>query len=245
MSSTHSFATIASIALAFTANACIAPPPQGKPGEANPQATEDSLKTCDANGLIDDAEDNNNQLATVGERGGYWYTFVDKAGSTVTPTAGDQGGTFTMQEGGANGSRYAANVKGKIGTGETVYAAMAFNFVDPKGEYDASRYAGITFFAKHAQGSTAKLRVKVPDVQTDPAGKRCSECFNDFGFDLDLSPDWTRYVLPFSKMRQMEGWGAPRPSHIDPSQIYGVQFQVNQKGADYDISVDDIAFVCR
>jgi endoglucanase len=224
------------------ASACIAP--QEKT-QSDAKQVEESLKSCDASGLIDDGEDNDNQTANVGNRGGYWYTFVDKAGSTVSPTAGDQGGTFTMQAGGANGSRYAANVKGQLAKGETVYAAMAFNFVDPKGTYDASRYAGITFFGKRGQGSSARLRVKVPDAQTDPAGGTCSECFNDFGFDLELGTEWTRYVLPFSKMRQMEGWGAPRPSHIDPSKIYGVQFQVNEKGAAYDVSVDDVAFICR
>lgn len=222
--------------------ACIAPPPRGKTGES---ASAEALKSCDASGLIDDGEDNNNQTANVGSRGGYWYTFVDKAGSTVTPTAGEQGGSFEMVSGGANGSQFAANMKGKVGNGETVYAGMGFNFVDPKGTYDASRYGGITFFAKRAQGSTAKLRVKVPDNQTDPDGKLCSECFNDFGFDLELGTEWTRYVLPFSKMSQMPGWGAPRPSHIDAAKLYGVQFQVNEKGANYDVSVDDVAFLCR
>jgi len=223
------------------ASACIAPPD----GKTETTSVEPTVTSCDASGLIDDAEDNDNQTANAGNRGGYWYTYVDKAGSSVSPTAGDQGGTFSMVEGGSNGSRYAANVKGEIGKADTVYAGMAFNFVDPKGAYDASRYAGITFFAKRAQGSTAKLRVKVPDAQTDPTGGTCSECFNDFGFDLELGTEWTRYVLPFEKMRQMEGWGAPRPSRIDPSKIYGVQFQIGEKGASYDISVDDVAFVCR
>ncbi len=232
------------LSLALLANACFGPPPKGATHGAG-GADENALVSCGPTGVIDDAEDNNNQISPAGDRGGYWYTFVDKEGSTVSPTAGDQGGTFTMVDGGANNSGHAANVKGKLGTADVVYAAMAFNFMDPKGAYDASKFAGITFFAKRGANSTGKVRVKVPDTKTDPAGGVCSECFNDFGFELDLTPEWQRYVIPFDKMRQMEGWGAPHPSHIDASKIYGVQFQVNAKGADYDIFVDDIAFVCR
>ena len=47
---------------------------------------------------IDDFEDNNNQNHVVDGRGGYWYTYVDKVGSTVWPEAGEAGGTFTPSE---------------------------------------------------------------------------------------------------------------------------------------------------
>ncbi|MBV9950250.1 MAG: hypothetical protein JOZ69_25640, partial [Myxococcales bacterium] len=86
------------------------------------------------------------------------------------------------------------------------------------------------------------VRLKVPDVATDPDGKVCTECFNDFGSDLTLSTEWKQYVIPFSDMSQMEGWGAPHPKGIDKSKIYGMQWQVNSPGADYDIWVDDVQF---
>jgi len=40
---------------------------------------------------------------------------------------------------------------------------MGLNFLDPKEPYDASKYDGITFFAKRAASSTGKLVVKMPD----------------------------------------------------------------------------------
>ena len=103
----------------------------------------------------------------------------------------------------------------------------------------------MTFFAKRGAGSTGKVRLKVPDGNTDPEGGVCSECFNDFGEDLNLGEQWQRFVFPFRDMKQMEGWGAPRKAHIDPSKLFGLQWQVNTQGADYDIFVDNVAFVCK
>ena len=217
---------------------CVAPGAQVSSGGSA------ALKACGPDGVIDDFEDNNNQNAVVDGRGGYWYTFVDDVGSTVWPEAGKAGGTFTPSEGG-NNSKFAGEVKGKIGTAAIVFGALGMNFVDPKGQFDASKYEGLTFFAKRGPNSTNKVRLKVPDMNTDQEGGICSECFNDFGADLTLTEQWQRFVLPFKDMKQMDGWGAPRKPHIDPSKIYGMQWQVNVPGADYDISIDDVAFICK
>ena len=58
------------------------------------------FKECSAEGLIDDGEDGNNQNNNADNRGGYWYTFRDKKGTTIEPVAGEDGGTFAMSEGG-------------------------------------------------------------------------------------------------------------------------------------------------
>jgi endoglucanase len=216
--------------------------PAAGPGAA--KSKEGALKSCGPEALIDDFEDNNNQVQVVEGRGGYMYTFVDKTGSTVWPEAGDNGGTFTPSPGGNNGSKFAANFKGQLGTAEVVFGAMGINFQDPKGPYDATKYAGIMFYAKRGADSVAKVRVKIPDKNTDPEGGVCSECFNDFGVNLNLTEQWTRYVLPFKDMKQMEGWGAPHKPHIDASTITAIQFQANTQGAAYDMWIDDVAFVC-
>lgn len=202
---------------------------------------EQAAAECGPEGLIDDGEDNNNQALVQGGRSGYWYTFVDESGSTVEPAAGRLGGTFTMSEGGANGSAYAARFWGTVGSGAELYAGMGMNLVDPKDAYDASAYGGISFLAKKGPG-TGSVRLKVPDVNTDPDGKVCKQCYNDFGVTLELTETWTRYVVPFSVMRQDAGWGSPTPGSITRSKIYGIQFQVNQSGQSYDIWIDDVAF---
>ena len=202
------------------------------------------FKDCGPDGLIDDGEDGNNQNLPNDNRGGYWYTFRDKKGTTVEPVAGEDGGTFAMSEGG-HGSQFAARYHGKVGTGAPLFAGMGMNFVDPKAPYDASKYAGIAFWAKRGEDSTGKVRLKVPDVNTDPDGGVCTECFNDFGGDLNLTTDWKQYIFPWKSMKQMPGWGNPRKPHITPEKIYGVQFQVKVPRANYDIYVDDLRFLCQ
>lgn len=192
--------------------------------------------------LIDDGEDGQNQSAVVDGRGGYWYTFVDTAGSTVWPTAGAQGGTFEMSPGGAQGTAYAARFKGQIGTGTVVFVGAGVNFVDPKGQYDASKYGGISFWAKKGPGSTNKVRLKIPDAYTDPDGGHCSECFNDLGADFTLTEEWQLFTFPFKSLRQLPGWGRPRRFKVDSSTIYSIQFQVNDPGQPYDVFIDEIRF---
>ncbi len=200
-------------------------------------------RECPKNvGLIADGENNSNQIADIQGRGGYWYTFVDDAGSTVVPEAGKNGGTFQMTEGGANGTKYAAHMSGTVGGGNAVYVGMGFNFVDPKGQYDASKYKGVKFWAKKGPGSADKVKLKVPDKATDPDGKICKECFNDFGMDLTLRDEWTEYVIPFSSMKQDKTWGSPHPDGVDPATIYGMQFQFNQTGQPFDMWLDEIEF---
>jgi len=204
------------------------------------------LKTCGDEGLIDDGEDGNNQTKPAGDRGGYWYTFIDGkgTGSTVWPEPGTQGGAFAMSPGGVNGSKFAANAKGRVGTGEVVFGALGLNFVDPEGLYDASKYKGITFWAKKGPEGYNKVRFNVPDISTHNIGGVCSECFNYFGADLVLSEAWQQFVFTWHNLRQRPGWGSPRPNYIKPAKLFALQWQVSQPGASFDIWIDDVEFIC-
>jgi endoglucanase len=230
------------LALVAMSAGCDAGPAAAGPGATSPAAT--ALKSCGPDGLIDDGEDNNNKIAAVSGRGGYWYTYGDKLNSTIAPK-----GTFTMMAGGNNASKYAANIKGKIAAADApplyLSVGMGLGFTDPRNAYDASKYKGIQFWAKKGPGSTGKIRLKVPDVNTDPQGKQCTDaCFNDFGADLVLTESWTKYTFAWSDLAQLPGWGSPSPPAVTAAKLYGIQWQVNDPGADYDISVDDIEFLC-
>jgi endoglucanase len=214
-----------------------------KPG-STASSKEGALKECGPEGLIDDFEDNNNQGAVVEDRGGYWYTYADKEGTTVWPEEGEKGGTFTPSAGGYN-SKYAANFKGKIATASVVFGAVGMNFLDPKGMYDGTKFAGFTFFIKRGANSTGKLRVKIPDVNTDPEGQTCSACFNDFGVDLNVGEAWQRVTIPFKDMKQEPEWGAPRRPHMDSSKMFALQWQTKAAGQEYDFWIDNIAFICQ
>jgi endoglucanase len=222
-----------SLAFALSTVACI---PKDAPGSSSSGA---DLGPCPQSATIEDAEDDNNQVIVQDGRSGYVYTFVDKAGSTISPN----GGAFAMTAGGANGSKYAMRINGKIGSAETVYGGLGINFVDPKAQYDASKFGGVSFYAKVGPGSTSKVRLKIPDVATDPDGKVCTACFNDFGYDFTLTQDWQKYTVAFADAKQLSGWGSPQPSSIDKSKLYGLQFQVNDPGQSYDLYVDDVKFV--
>jgi endoglucanase len=213
-------------------------------GAKPPSAQPPSYKECGPDGVIDDFEDENNQITMTDDRGGYWYTYADKEGSTVWPVEGDKGGTFTPSQGGA-GSKMAVNFKGKLANKSIVYAAMGLNFRDPKEPYDASRYEGITFMARRAPNSSARLTVKLPDMNSDPDGGRCSACFNDYGAEISVGEKWQRYVLPFRDLRQEPFWGAPRKPHVDASGLFAIHFEAKTPGSDFDFWVDDIAFVCK
>jgi endoglucanase len=210
------------------------------PGAPPPGPLTVSDKDCGPGYLIDDAEDNNNQLSLDKGRNGYWYTFVDKLGSSITPPIQS---TFIISPGGAGGSAHAARMMGKIASaGQPLFAGMGFSFLDPKAPYDATAYTGVAFYAKSGPGAVASVRLKVPDSDTDPEGKTCTECFNDFGADLTLTDQWKKYTVPFATMKQMEGWGAPRPPSINKAKVLGVQWQVSTPGASYDVWVDNVQF---
>ncbi len=200
-------------------------------------------KTCEVVEMIEDAENADNQVIKAGNRNGYIYTYVDKEGTTVEPQAGELGGTFVMAEGGAKGSGYALRMTGTIATASITYAGMGMNFLDPKGVYDASQYDGISFFIRKAPETTARVRLKVPDKNTDPDGGVCQECFNDFGTDMTVKDEWTQYIVPWSAMTQMQGWGNPRPPAIEPATVTSIQFQVADKGQNFDVWVDNVAFI--
>jgi endoglucanase len=210
---------------------CITSPPSEFGATA--VAKKETLKSC-PDGLIDDLEDNESQIVKKEGREGYWFTSADPEGSTILPK-----GDFKPEPGGPNGSKYAAHVHGKIApSGKSLYVSFGLSLLNPKGNYDASKYKGISFWAK----GPGKVRFRLPDVDTDPAGDKCSDCYNHFGVDLFLTDQWTRYTVPFDRMTMQSGWGDPAPE-VNKKALFGVEWGFNTPGADYDIWIDDIEFV--
>lgn len=226
------------IALALLTSGCITSPPS-EYGET-PLAKKTKLKSCPG-GLVDDTEDNDSQILKNEGRDGYWFTFKDPEGTTVEPS-----GDFVMTEGGpgrAQGlpadSKYAARAKGKVAeSGKSVYVGFGFALTSPKTPYDASKYKGVSFWMK----GPGKVRFKTPDVNTDPVGDRCDDCYNDFGVDLHVSEEWTRYTVPFDRLAQQPGWGDPAPT-VASDALFAVQWQFDTLGAEFDLWVDNVEFV--
>ncbi|MCA9687125.1 MAG: carbohydrate binding domain-containing protein, partial [Myxococcales bacterium] len=213
----------------------------GDGGAQKPKGSTAAI-ACTADAVIEDGENDDHQVIVHAGRNGYIYTFSGGS-TTVEPTPGAAGGVFTMSLGGANGSRHAARMHGTVGGDEGAFAGLGFNFTDPQAGFDASKYEGISFFARRGPGSGGSVRLKVPDRATAPEAGECSECFNDFGADLAIGEEWQRYVFRFEELAQLPGWGAPRPASIDASAIFGVQFQIQGAGAQFDLWIDDLSFV--
>lgn len=148
------------------------------------------------------------------------YTYADELGSTVS---GD-----------------GAHVTGKLAASGEVFAGVGLDFAAP---VDASRHRGIAFLARRGPGAAAHVRLKVPDVNTDPDGGVCTDCYNDFGISFQVTEEWTRYEAPFADLVQETGWGVPRPPAIDTTKLHGVQWQVAVAGADLDLQLDQVEFL--
>jgi endoglucanase len=227
--STRKFLPAAAVACLYWG--CITSPPSefGETAVAKSAA----LASC-PDGMIDDLEDGNNQLVKKEEREGYWYASADPEGSTVFPK-----GEFKPEAGGPNGSKLAAHIHGTTArSGKSIYVTLGAAFLNPKGNYDASKYKGVSFWAK----GPGKVRFRIPSVDTDPAGDKCSDCYNHFGVDLFLTDQWTRYTVPFDRLAMSPGWGDPTPE-LNKKALFGVEWGFSTPGVDYDIWVDDIEFV--
>jgi len=203
--------------------------------EGSDSAREGRLRYSDCpGGMIEDLEDGDNQAIKQEGRGGYWFTYSDKAGSTVSPM-----GAFKPAPGGVHGSKYAARFCGKVAdAGQTLYVGMGLSLVDPKRPYEASKYKGISFWVKGG----AEMRVMLLDQNTDPSADRCTDCYNHFGVNFYAPEEWTRFTIPFDKMTQKEGWG-DQLAGVSSKALIGIQFEYKTPGREYDIWVDDIAFV--
>ncbi len=205
-----------------------------------------AVKTCAGamipavDGLVDDVEDNDNQVQKLAGRGGYWWAAKDDKGSTIEPL-----GAMKMSEGGANGSKYAVHVTGKNApAGDMAWGTvLGLRLVDGQ-LYDASKYAGVSFFAKAGDKSTSTVRLKVADVNSHPDGKVCKDgCWNDFGKDFTFSHDWQQYRVSFAEMKQQDGWGDPRPPSITPGKLVQIAWAISTPGADFDVWLDDVRFL--
>jgi endoglucanase len=195
-----------------------------------------------ADGLVDDFEDGNNRSAEVAGRGGWWYTAADNAGSTISPQ-----GNFAPSDGGAAGTKKAAHVTGKTASEQAAWGAVfGVGLLQDNRLYDASKYAGVSFWAKAADKSGKTFRFKVSDVSTHPAGKVCKEdaggCWNHFGTELTLTSEWKEYTIAFADLRQEEGWGNPHPASLSVNQLLSLDWTM-PRGTEFDLWVDEIKLV--
>ncbi len=188
---------------------------------------------------IDDGEDQNGSILS---NMGAWYTYNDMtAGATQAPTVGDPFMMSPVPKPNAS-SQYAANT---TGNGFTTWGAgFGFDLNNDgvtKKAFDASQYAGVTFWALAGAGATTSIRFNIGDSQTTPEAGKCGmKCSDDFGAQITLTNDWKQYTFRFADLKTVN-WSMQGLTAIDKAGLYYMHFQASQNTT-FDIWVDDISF---
>jgi hypothetical protein len=189
--------------------------------------------------LIDDLNDGDRFVAKQGGRVGAWKTWDDGTpGGTMVP---DPNTTFAPTDTGDPSAKYAVYVKGSgfTANGSTISLGLG-------APYDASKYTGITFWAKNDAGSTY-ARVQFPDKDTDVdaglckmSGPAADMCYDHYGYRISFDPGWNKYRVLFKDLTQ-DGWGH-KGTAFDPSTLFEIIFQF-PANATYAVWIDNLAFM--
>jgi hypothetical protein len=207
--------------------------------------------------LIDDLEDGDRGIRLVGNpiRDGIWDTGNDGTpGGTETPAPN----TFKPIALGSDvpyaGDQYAAHVKGQGFTayGGYLNVSMRVNAVYANvPQYNASRYSGLSFWAKVGAGSAKAMRLRFVSGDTDPRGGKCKPatdnppqselCFNHYFAPVTLSTDWRLYSVDFQKDFIQGADGEVFPT-INTAAMYELEFFF-AAGMSFELWVDDLSFI--
>lgn len=185
--------------------------------------------------LIDDFEDGDCRLRVSDKRAGYWIAFNDGT-AKQEPRPGS---LFTANRipGGRGDSHFGLHSSG--GKFSKWGAALSVE-LNPRRCYDASAYAGVSFWAR----GRAQLRVavKMTQVIAEEFGGSCvDDCYDGHGVDRPLTADWQPYQVRWEELTQ-KGNGRALP--FDPHSLFALEFGV-RAGAPFDFWIDDVAFIAR
>ena len=224
-------------------------PPIDSPSELRPDGSADVRDAMGIDGnscvglapnedLIDDMNDGSRIIPKTNGRVGAWSDSDDGTpGGTMFP---DPATPFTMSDTGDVCRKLAVYVKG------TGFVDLGSSFSVGLGSpYDASKYTGISFWAKIDPGTRNVIRVAFPDNDSDPNGGICNgtgamSCYDHFGYRItNMTSTWQKYTVSFSQLSQ-DTWGYLVKA-FDPTSVYEILFEI-PNNATFGFWVDDIAF---
>lgn len=185
--------------------------------------------------LIDDFEDGDTRIPVVDQRAGVWIAYNDgtakqepRPGSVFPANriAGGRGSShFGLRSSGPKFSKWGGAV------------AIELN---PRRCYDASAYAGVTFWAR-GHGSL-RFNVKMTQIVGVEFGGSClKDCYDSHGSALSLAREWQRYDVRWDELKQ-RGFGTAVP--FDPRSLYSLEFAFAE-GQAFDFWIDDVAFLTK
>ena len=197
---------------------------------------------------IDDFEDQDAFILRLSMRNGPWYVVKDGTSTgTVGPTmAIGPLAAADLRPGGTGSAALRLTATGFADWGAGVGADMV-NQMGKKAPYDVSAYKAIRFYAKIGSGTTATVKVLLPNIYSDADGGKCNDldttkrCGDHlFKAVSGLKATWDLYEVKFSDLTQ-QAFGLPQTS-FDPTGVYSVQFTLANK-LGVDLWLDDVTFV--
>jgi hypothetical protein len=186
--------------------------------------------------LIDDFEDGDARVLLSEKRAGYWVVFNDGT-STQQPRPGTNFRADRIP-GGRGNSRFGLHVRGGKFTdwGASVAAELA-----PRRCYDASVYAGLTFWAR-GRGSV-RVAAKMTQTVAEEFGGTClTKCFDSHLTRRTLTPTWQQYTVLWEELAQA-GFGQAVP--FDAASLYSIELSMLPEQTPFDFWIDDVAFLPR
>lgn len=186
--------------------------------------------------MIDDFEDGDTRMPAVDKRAGYWIVFNDGTGKQEPRS----GSVFPAHRipGGRGNSRFGLH---STGGRFTKWGAVLAAELNPRRCYDASAYAGLTFWAKGR--ATLRISAKMTQVVSEEFGGSCvRDCFDGHGAFRTLTRDWQKFEVRWEELAQ-RGFGTQ--VEFDPRSLYSVEVQMPQGQPPFDVWIDDVAFIER
>jgi hypothetical protein len=186
---------------------------------------------------FDDAADMGLDVMAVSP-GGKWT--LDKDGSSGTAA-------LAVEDSGSAEQKKAAHFHG---AGLTTWGAdMAATLSGPTTPVDGSTYSGISFKVKAgANNKATAITVKMQNADSlpacgmcDPADMMSKACYSGYAASANISgTGWSPVQIPWASMKA-PAWGLHTSTAVDPKQLFVISIVVD-KGADFDLWIDDVAF---
>jgi hypothetical protein len=200
--------------------------------------------------LIDDMEDGDINIRPAGGRVGTWSSFSDgTASGTESFEMSDMDPPHIITGDAPAGavSKHAVHIQGGGYSGWGAGWMVDFNAETTRLPYDASKYAGVVFWAR-SRGAPTEVKVAFPDLLSDTAGGICDPndtrvggrgCYDDYAQNITLTQEWRRYEIAFTSIIT-GNWGLRH--QFDAQHLFGMKFSVMPSYALFDAWVDDLAF---
>ena len=185
--------------------------------------------------LFDDFEDGNARLFVADGRAGSWRTNAPP-GTKLSPPPGALAFPVAIPRGRGDSKKALRLSAQRFKEGA---AGLVATFTPPGVCYDASAYAGVSFFAR----GTARIafRVTMIDSMEKRWGGLCeTRCYDAHAKAVDAGADFARHDVRWSELEQ-GGWGTAVP--FDPRRILNVDFSVEAADTPFEVWIDDVRFL--